>query len=425
MPLPSYDYTTTLLEDVFEPILHPYLPIVVIDFKVYAHAINKYAELASEVAKDDEELKTIMKAMWAYKLNRGPDMLPQIPFVGVVVDDLKGKFEPEFSEASTTGVGYWRHIEAHKLNLAEYKGGRGEKTPFFYLTEAAGYEYILSQGSTFPYFAKEFFEADDIAGHICRLKRKAKKNTALSQRQIILSTVDGDWQGLVSDSHDIVWANTGPWLPRLRSETEVCDYYLRKDKLIIDSAYGCYTVKEKVGDAGDNLLPGTPLRFFDLYNEDSDWRFTKEDTKAISTVLNSNTPSNREDHLLSAKKFLSSKGLFMPEIGETQYEEKQFFVAKAKKVRIENSHPELRGRNKTLCLSVADQEKVFNKCKELALQQEDLKQQIKEHIEQAAKCKEEADKKCEKELRLTIKSLKQLRDSVVNDFKKLVGTLDD
>ena len=423
--LPSYDYTSSLLEDVFEPVLDPYCPLVIIDFKVYAHAINKYAELASEVARDDNELKTIMKAMWAYKLNRGPDMLQSFPFVGVIVDDLKGQFEPEFSEASTTGVGYWRHIEAHKINLAEYKGGRGEKTPFFYMTEAAGYEYILSQKSTFPYFAKEFFEADDIAGHICRLRRKAKKNSVLAQRQIILSTVDGDWQGLVSDSHDIVWANTGPWLPRLRSEKEVCDYYLRKEKLIIDSAYGCYTVKEKVGDAGDNLLPGTPLRFFDLYNEDSEWRFTKEDTQAISKVLNSNTPSNREDHLQSAKKFLSSKGLFMPEIGETQYDEKQFFFSKAKKIRVENSHPELRGRNKTLCLGVADQTEVFNKCKELALQQEELKQQIKEHTDQVTKCKEEENKKCVKDLRLTIKSLKELRDSIVKDFKELINVLDD
>jgi hypothetical protein len=85
----------------------------------------------------------------------------------------------------------------------------------------------------------------------------------------------------------------------------------------------------------------------------------------------------------------------------------------------------LRGRNKTLCLGVADQAEVFNKCKELALQQEELKQHIKEHTDQVAKCKEEEDKKCVKDLRLTIKSLKELRDSVVKDFKELVNLLDD
>ena len=100
--LPSYDYVNTLLEDVFEPILDPYCPVVVIDFKVYAHAINKYAELASEVAKDEEELKTIMKAMWAYKLNRGPDMLSSFPFVGVVVDDLNDSVGHAYSGMHTT-----------------------------------------------------------------------------------------------------------------------------------------------------------------------------------------------------------------------------------------------------------------------------------------------------------------------------------
>lgn len=417
--LPKHDHTTTLLEDVYQPIIDPYHPIVVFDFKVYAHAINKYAELASEVAKDEEELSTIMKAMWAYKLNRGPDMLQKFPFVGVVVDDLKGEFESEFSEASTTGVGYWRHIEAHKLSLAEYKGGRGEKTPFFYITEAAGYDYIRSKNSTFSYFSKEFFEADDIAGHICRLKRKARKGSALAQRQIILSTVDGDWQGLVSDPHDIVWANTGPWLPRMRSEAEVIDYYLRKDKLIIDSAYGCYTVKEKVGDAGDNLAPGTPLRFFDLYNEDSHWRFTSHETKKLSKVLNCNTPSNRDDHLESARKFLSSRGLFMPENGDTLHDEKQFFFTKAKKVRIENSNPELKGKNKTLCLSLSEDEDVFKKCKELALQQDGLKQQMKVQTEEIDKCKEAEDKKCEKGFRLTLKSLKALHESVKKQLSQL------
>jgi len=423
--LPDYDYTTTLLEDVFEPILDPYCPVVVIDFKVYAHSINKYSEIALEVAKDEEDLKNIFKAMWAYKLNRGPDMLPKFPFIGFVVDDLKGELTAEFSEASESGYGYWRHIEAHKLNLAEYKGGRGEKPELFGLIEQAGYEYIKANGSTFAYFSKKFFEADDIAGHICRLRRGAKEDTPLGNRQIILSTVDGDWQGLVSDSYGIIWANTGPWLPRLRSEKEVCDYYLRKDKLIIDSAYGCYTVKEQVGDAGDNLAPGTPLRFFDLYNEDSTWRFTEQDTETISQVLNSSTSSNREDHLLSATRFLSSKGLFMPEVGETRPEEKESFMAKAKKIRAENANPGLKGRKKTLCLGVADQAKTFDKCVELALQQEQLKQEIKDHTEQVTKCKEEEDKKCVKDLRLTLKSLKELRDSVVNDFKRLVGTLDD
>ena len=415
--LPTYDYKTTLLEDVFKPIVDSYCPIVVIDFKVYAYSINNYSELASEVAKSPEELKNIFKAMWAYKLNRGPDMLNPFPFVGFVVDDLKGKLSEEFSEASESGAGYWRHIEAHKLNLAEYKGGRGEKPPLFPIIEQAGYEYIKSPGSTFAYFSKEFFEADDIAGHICRLRRKAEKNSALSQRQIVLSTVDGDWQGLVSDADWIIWANTGPWLPRLRSEAEVCDYYLRKDGLVINTARGCYDVKEQTGDAGDNLAPGTPLRFFDLYDEDAHWRFTEEDTKTILEVLNSATPSNRDDHFNSARNFLMARGLFPPETGSTNREN---FFTKAKKDRDKTVTQGLRGRNKTICLGVSDQKEIFEKCKRLALDDEELKEKIKEDIQKMTSCKEADDQKCAKEFRAIIKAMKELRESIKNQLSTFI-----
>jgi len=418
--LPTYDYKTTLLEDVFEPIVDSYCPIVVIDFKVYAHSINKYAELASEVSRSPEELKNIFKAMWAYKLNRGPDMLKQFPFVGFVVDDLKGKLSEEFSEASESGAGYWRHIEAYKLDLAEYKGGRGEKPPLFPIIEQAGYDYIKSQGSTFAYLAKEFFEADDIAGHISRLRREAASDSPLGQRQVILSTVDGDWQGLVSDPHGIIWANTGPWLPRLRSETEVCDYYLRKDNLFIDTARGCYEVKEQVGDAGDNLAPGTPLRFFDLYNEDTHWRFTEQDTKTILEVLNTTAPSNREDHLKSSKAFLLARGLFLPEVGDTDQSYKDNFFVRAEKDRAKTITEGLRGKNKAICLGVANQAEIFEKCRRLALQDEELKEKIKEETHKMAICKEAEDKKCSKELRAIIKAMKDLRESIKNQLSTFI-----
>lgn len=418
--LPSYDYKTTLLEDVFEPIVDSYCPVVVIDFKVYAHSINRYAELASEIARNPEELKNIFKAMWAYKLNRGPDMLKPLPFVGFVVDDKKGKLSEEFSEASVSGAGYWRHIEAYKLDLAEYKGGRGEKPPLFPIIEQAGYEYIKSQGSTFAYFVKEFFEADDIAGHISRLRRNASPTTPLGQRQIILSTVDGDWQGLVSDPDCIIWANTGPWLPRLRSEREVCDYYLRKESLFIDTAQGCYEVKEQVGDAGDNLAPGTPLRFFDLYNEDTHWRFTEQDTKTILEVLNTSTPSNREDHLNSARSFLLARGLFLPENGVTEQSYKESYFARAQKDRNKKIVDGLSGKNKALCLGILEQEELFEKCKRLALEDEDLKTKIKEETQKMSLCKEKEDKKCIKELRVIIKAMKDLRESIKTQLSTFI-----
>jgi len=421
MPLPEYDHTTTLLEDVFEPVLDPYCPVYVIDFKVCAHFINNYAEAAVDVANgSEEELRKIIKAMWAYRLNRGPDMLSPMPFVGLVADDLKGKLPADFSEASVSGKGYWRHIEAHKLDMAEYKGGRGEKTEFFDLIQDEGYKYINSPGSTFHYFAKEFFEADDIAGHVCRLKRKARKNSKLAKRQILLGTLDGDWQGLVSDEHQIIWANTGPWLPRLRSEREVCDYYLRKEGMHITTARGCYDFKVEYGDLGDNLYPGTPLRFFDLYDEDTTWRFTEEDTKRLLKVLNNTTPSNRSDHMLSARTFLLRKGLFLPEIPATWHEDKTSFFSRAAKSRRENSHPELTGRNRTLCMEKVSDIEIFEKCKDLALKDSETHSKIKEETENLRQCREADDKKCVKELRALLRGLKDLRTSIKEQLSQLV-----
>lgn len=421
MPLPNYDHTTTLLEDVFEPVLDPYCPVYVIDFKVCAHFINNYSEAAVDVANgSEEELRKIVRAMWAYRLNRGPDMLKPIPFVGLVADDLKGQLPADFSEASVSGKGYWRHIEAHKLDMAEYKGGRGEKTEFFDLIQEEGYKYINSPGSTFHYFAKEFFEADDIAGHVCRLKRKARRNSKLAKRQILLGTLDGDWQGLVSDEHGIIWANTGPWLPRLRSEREVCDYYLRKEGMHITSARGCYDFKVEYGDLGDNLYPGTPLRFFDLYDEDATWRFTEEDTKRLLEVLNSTAPSNRPDHMESARVYLLRKGLFLPEIPDTWADDRELYFKRAAKARLENSHPELTGRNRTLCMGKVSDIEIFEKCKDLALQDSETHSKIKEETENLRKCREEDDKKCVKELRAVLRSLKDLRTSIKEQLSKLV-----
>jgi hypothetical protein len=421
MPLPEYDHTTTLLEDVFEPLLDPHCPVYVIDFKVCAHFVCNYAEAAEDASRgSEEELRKILRAMWAYRLNRGPDMLPPMPFVGLLADDFKGVLSEDFSEAAVSGKGYWRHIEAHKLSMPEYKGGRGEKTAFFDLVQEEGYKYINSPGSTFHYFAKEFFEADDIAGHVCRLKRKARKSSKLGKRQILLGTLDGDWQGLVSDHHDIIWANTGPWLPRLRSEREVCDYYLRKEGMHITSARGCYDFKVEYGDLGDNLYPGTPLRFFDLYDEDTEWRFTDKDTRRLLKVLNSTAPSNRPDHMESARVFLLRRGLFLPEIPATWHEDKNSYFKRASKARLENSHPDLTGRNRTLCMERVSDIEVFEKCKDLAIEDSKAHSEIKRETENLRQCREAEDKKCVKELRTLLRGLKDLRSSIKEQLSQLV-----
>lgn len=407
----DYDHTETLLEDIFEVKTKPLLPIYVVDFKVAAHFINGFYEIAEDIAQGNQELlKNIIKAMWAYRLNRGPDMLDPFDFVAVIADDYKG---PVGDDASVNGKGYWRHIEAHKLKMQEYKAGRAPKKDNFIFVQDVGYEYIDSKNSSFHYFSKEYFEADDIAGKIARMKRNSSKRSNLGKRQVLLGTLDGDWQGIVSNKEEILWCNTGPWLPRMRGDAEVVDYYLRKEGLKIKEAKECYTVKVEVGDIGDGLLPGSPLRFFDLYDEDDTWYFSEKDTSYLSKVLRSNYRSNRPDHLDSAKKFLLSQGMYLPELSKTNDHDKQLFFKKAKRIRKEKANPELKGRNKKLCLEAPKID--FEKCKDLVVRDEDTKQKIKYEEQNLKDCKE--DKLCKKAVRQAIKAYKTLREDIKEKLK--------
>jgi len=407
----DYDHTETLLEDIFEVKTKPLLPIYVVDFKVVAHFINGFYEIAEDIAQGNQELlKNIIKAMWAYRLNRGPDMLDPFDVVAVIADDYKG---PVGDDASVNGKGYWRHIEAHKLKMQEYKAGRSPKKDNFIFVQDVGYEYIDSKNSSFHYFSKEYFEADDIAGKIARMKRNSSKRSNLGKRQVLLGTLDGDWQGIVSNEKEILWCNTGPWLPRMRGDAEVVDYYLRKEGLKIKEAKECYTVKVEVGDIGDGLLPGSPLRFFDLYDEDDTWYFSEKDTSYLSKVLRSNNRSNRPDHLESAKKFLLSQGMYLPELSKTNGHDKKLFFQKARRIRKEKANPELKGRNKKLCLEAPKID--FEKCKDLVVRDEDTKQKIKYEERNLKDCKE--DKLCKKAVRQAIKAYKTLREDIKEKLK--------
>ena len=350
----------------------PYLPLVVIDFKVYAHNVHSFTESVEHLVEGDEKrLRTIVRALWAYRLNRGIDSLPPRNFTAIVVDDYKGEF-------SDTGVfGYWRSQEAHKLGMPEYKGGRPDKPSLFPIILEEGYKYIKSPGSTFHFFDKEYYEADDIAGKIARIQR----TESVLDRYVLLSTVDGDWQGLVSDKHKIIWCNSGPWIPRIRCEAEVCDYYLRKEKLNISTARETYTVKVEVGDAGDNLLPGTPLRFFDLYDEDPVWGWTPDEEATLRSIIADTRPSNRPDHLERAGRYLKSLGMFLPEIPPPTPHDIVTFAEKSRRERREALNPGLRGLNKKYCLNIPDPDD-FEKCAKVASDDDTARVRIKELDEQ-------------------------------------------
>lgn len=350
----------------------PHLPLVVIDFRVYAHQVHSFTESALGIVGDDEaKLRTVVRALWAYRLNRGIDSLPVRDFTAIVVDDSKGQFP------GTEVFGYWRSLECSRLGLPEYKGGRPAKPSLFPIILDEGFKYVQSPGSSFHFFDKLYYEADDIAGKIARIQRT---DPALD-RYVLLSTVDGDWQGLVSDEHKVVWCNTGPWIPRIRCEAEVCDYYLRKEKLNIKTARETYTVKVEVGDAGDNLLPGTPLRMFDLYDEDEVWGWTPDEEATLKGIIADTKPSNRRDHLTNAGRFLKSIGMFMPEIPPPTSYDIASFSERAERERREARHPGLRGLNKKHCMGVVDPVR-FDRCAKIVTDDNAARERIKELEEQ-------------------------------------------
>lgn len=347
----------------------PNIPLLVVDFKVYAHQIHGFTESALSIAGDDDEarIRRIVKALWAYRLNRGVDNIPYRPYTILITDDVKGQFP------NSEVFGYWRSLECSLLGLPEYKGGRSAKPSLFPIILEEGLNYVKSPGSNFYFFDKPYYEADDIAGKVARIQRTSPP----LDRHILLSTLDGDWQGLVSDAHKIIWCNTGPWLPRIRTEAEVCDYYLRKEKLDIKSARDTYTVKVEVGDRGDNLMPGTPLRFFDLYEEDEVWGWTEDEVETLCAAMSSQVVSNRPDHLQSAKNYLQSIGMFLPEIPAPTPTDVLLFSEKSKKERREALNPGLKGLQKKHCIGL-EQDSEFQKCLKTALADIAAQEKIKE-----------------------------------------------
>jgi hypothetical protein len=54
----------------------PYLPLVVIDFRVYAHQVHSFTESVVDIVGGDEaKLRTVVRGLWAYRLNRGSRLL--------------------------------------------------------------------------------------------------------------------------------------------------------------------------------------------------------------------------------------------------------------------------------------------------------------------------------------------------------------
>lgn len=302
-------------------------PLVVVDFMVYAWAIfNQIEEL--QHLYSPELLQKITKALWAIRINRGPDMLPLHDHRIVVVSDKR--FEKHQA--------YWRGVEilkdermeivweeyceskgiSHESTPTSYKGNRRLKDDNFYEVVEIGWEYVTKY---FPCFKEEGYEADDWAGAVYRVSRDMPG--VCRDRQILLSTIDRDWSQLVDESHKVYWANTripGPKeriQERLAGEDQVILHTEVKLGLDIKSPQDLAMAKQAQGDLGDNLPPGSPIEYFDLCEPHPRYRVEKlEQFSDLLQNLNDPSPNIQHDHYRKAIEACGKIGVNPPSFCE-------------------------------------------------------------------------------------------------------------
>jgi hypothetical protein len=411
----EYDITKNIPEQLWvSSFKNP--PIYVVDYQVFCHSIFNFIESSIDLDVFKNQVDDIIRALWAIKLNRGPDMLEQIDFTCIIVDDYKGEVD---SDAAVSSEGYWRHIVAKEYGLQEYKIGRSSKPDLFYRVRDIGLSYIQSKNSPFYYFKQVYMEADDIAGKLARIKRESAPDSNVRNREMFLGTVDGDWQGLVSDQYNILWANTGPWLPRLRDEKAVCDYYLRKNRYKITRAKECYDVKAVCGDLGDGLKPGSPLRLFNLYDEDPIYNFSESLSVSITEAMNDLRVSNRPDHLKNALLFLNSLGIIAPIPSALSDHDVKSYLERASVAREKALKAEAVGRLKKICEEIEEINQIeFEKCVAISIEDNEAMKNAKEAKKSLEGCSK-GDSECIRFYKNIVKNLKSLRDNL----KKSAETL--
>lgn len=298
-------------------------PLVVVDFMVYAWSIFNLIEEIQHLFSP-ELIKKVIKALWAVKINRGPDMLPHHDYRIVVVSDKR--YEKYGA--------YWRGVEINRDERMEivweeycegkgtdvsgvstnYKGNRREKDDNFYQVVEIGWEYATTY---FPCFKEEGFEADDWAGAIYRISKDSRG--VCHDRQILLSTIDRDWSQLVDESHKVFWANTrypGPKeriQERLAGEDQVLLHTEIKLGVEIEKPRFLAHAKQEQGDLGDNLPPGSPLEYFDLCEAHPKYRIEKLDQYgSFVENLDDPSPNIQPDHFEKAKSVLGKIGVNIP-----------------------------------------------------------------------------------------------------------------
>ena len=299
-------------------------PLVLHDFMVSVWHVYNFIQGLKHLYSP-ELLTKVTKAVWAIRLNRGPDMLPIHDYRQVIVSDKR------FVEQ---GV-YWRGIEVLKDERIEacweeyceskgiditniptgYKGNRRDKDDGFFECHQIGWEYAKKY---FPSFKQEGYEADDWAGALYREVRDGTNKT-LRERQKLLYTIDRDWSGLVDESRNIWWANTrypGPReriQERLAGEDQVILHTQMKLKFDISHPIEIFAAKAEAGELGDNLPPGAPIEYIDLTETHPKYILEKcEHWEDFKQAVYDPEPNLHMDHYYQAIEALLKIGVACP-----------------------------------------------------------------------------------------------------------------
>lgn len=220
------------------------LPLVIYDFKVLCHNVLHEIKDVNPINQID-----CIKAYWAYVFFRGPLRTKYFNHKTIVVDD-----------GGTEDYPYWR-----KSIYPEYKAGRRPKSDLFYRIVEYGIQTI--EKINIDYYNIPTFEADDLAGHMVKIKRLYQSfdpNSPLANRIFYLLTVDSDWLQLTGEG--VFWINTGPWEPILRGAPETIEWTKKRLKRDISHPQEIVAIKSIQGDKSDNLPPGCDPYLIDLVN---------------------------------------------------------------------------------------------------------------------------------------------------------------
>lgn len=285
------------LEDRFKVQEYP-APIVVFDWMVHSHLVYEWVKDWRNYLPPSR-FRELVKGIWAYWINRGPEFLPQSNWRIVIVNDYKnadgGYWRKEAGMKDPLLQKAWDEYTGEKPESTHYKGHRKGRTDEFWEIENIGKEYAMAY---FPFFSEQNFEADDWAGLAARFHT--------GDRQMFLDTVDRDWSMLVDEDRGIYFANCRRCRPKERIQQQlvdneaVIDHTEYKLGVNINHPRELAFAKSEKGDLGDNLPPGSPVYLFDLCEPPEEWKlenYNPEKAEEFRKALTDPKPNVRKDHL--------------------------------------------------------------------------------------------------------------------------------